>query len=131
MEQLLLDILYDLIDAQNDGQSAECYFGRDPKSLSNEILQKLPKSFFDAFKLACYIVFGYILFFTIPNIVMPSYKLDLGNLIIFGILDFILSIITLWLIGKEIYQENKLKKYAYYTLSIMIFVAIIISSVFF
>lgn len=131
VEQLLLDILHDLINAQNNGQSPECYFGKDPKSLADESLQALPKYFFDNFKLACYIIFGYVLFFTIPNIVIPSYKLDLGNLIIFGTLGFILSVITLWLVGKETYQTNKLKKYTSYTLEIMIFVLLLIGSVFF
>lgn len=114
VEQLLLDMLHDLIDAQSNGESAEFYFGRDPKSLADEILKTLPKHFFDIFKIACYIVIGYVLFFTIPNMVDPSRKLDLGNLIIFGILGFIFSITALWLIGKETYQTNKIKKYTSY-----------------
>ena len=50
VEQLLLDMLHDLIDAQSNGESAEFYFGRDPKSLADEILKTLPKHFFDIFK---------------------------------------------------------------------------------
>ncbi|EQC55764.1 hypothetical protein EFO43_11290 [Lactococcus cremoris] len=46
--------------------------------------------------------------------VSPSSKLDLGNLIIFGILGFIFSITAFWLIGKETYQTNKIKKYTSY-----------------
>lgn len=129
VEQLLLDMLHDLIDAQNNGQSAEFYFGRDPKSLADEILQTLPKHFFDNLKLACYIVLGYVLFFTIPNMVFPSSKLDLGNLIILGTLSFIFSIISLWLIGNETYQASKLRKYTSYVFGIVIFVSLIIGSI--
>lgn len=131
VEQLLLDMLHDLIDAQSNGESAEFYFGRDPKSLADEILKTLPKHFFDIFKIACYIVIGYVLFFTIPYMVFPSSKLDLGNLIIFGILGFIFSITALWLIGKETYQTNKIKKYTSYAFGIVIFVSLIIGSIFF
>ncbi|MDG4972520.1 hypothetical protein [Lactococcus lactis] len=136
VEQLLLDMLHDLIDAQSNGESAEFYFGRDPKSLADEILKTLPKHFFDIFKIACYIVISYVMFFsllyfTIPNMVSPSSKLDLGNLIIFGILGFIFSIIALWLIGKETYQTNKIKKYTSYAFGIVIFVSLIIGSIFF
>lgn len=60
----------------------------------------------------------------------PSSKLDLGNLIIFGILGFIFSITTLWLIGNETYQTNKLKKYTRYAFGIVIFISLIIGSVF-
>lgn len=49
VEQLLLDRLCDLIDAKNNEQSAECYFGRDPKSLADELIKTLPKYFFENF----------------------------------------------------------------------------------
>ncbi|MDG4972475.1 hypothetical protein [Lactococcus lactis] len=104
--------------------------------MADEILKTLPKHFFDIFKIACYIVISYVMFFsllyfTIPNMVSPSSKLDLGNLIIFGILGFIFSIIALWLIGKETYQTNKIKKYTSYAFGIVIFVSLIIGSIFF
>lgn len=130
VEQILLDMLHDLIDAQSNGQSAESYFGRDPQSLADEILITLPKSFFETLKLACYIMFGYVLFFTIPNMVVPSVKLDLGNLIIFGTLGFIFSLGILWLTGQETYQTNKFKEYTSYAVGAVIFVSLIIGSVF-
>ncbi|GMA68934.1 hypothetical protein GCM10025879_01800 [Leuconostoc litchii] len=130
VEQILLDMLHDLIDAQNNGQSAESYFGRDPQLLADEILKTLPKSFFETLKLACYIMFGYVLFFTIPNIVVPSTQLDLGNLIIFGTLGFIFSLGILWLTGQETYQTNKFKKYTSYAVGVVIFLSLIIGSVF-
>ncbi|WP_353895194.1 hypothetical protein [Pediococcus pentosaceus] len=35
----MLEILHDLIDAQNNGQNAEDYFGKNPQTLADEILQ--------------------------------------------------------------------------------------------
>ncbi|KAA8367143.1 DUF1129 domain-containing protein [Leuconostoc mesenteroides] len=130
VEQILLDMLHDLIDAQSNGQSAESYFGKEPQSLADEILKTLPKSFFETLKLTCYIIFGYVLFFTIPHMVVPSTKLDVGNLIIFGTLGFFFSLGILWLIGQETYQTNKFKKYTSYVVGAVIFVSLIIGSVF-
>ncbi|MFT8907316.1 MAG: hypothetical protein ABF908_00655 [Lentilactobacillus diolivorans] len=130
VEQLLLDILHDLIDAQDNGQSAEDYFGKNPQSLADDILQTLPKSFSEILKLACYIVVGYVLLFTIPTIILPTSKFDIGNLIIVGTTAFIFSLGLLWVIGKETYQKNNLKKFASYTVSILVYVGLVIVSVF-
>lgn len=131
VEQLLLDILHDLIDAQNNGQSAEDYFGKNPQALADEILQTLPKSFFETFKLACNILIGYVLLFAIPNIVLPTSKLDVGKLTILGTIGFIFALGILWLIGQETYQKNKLIKITLYAFGAIIFVGIVIGGVFF
>ena len=130
VEQLLLEILHDLIDAQNNGQNAEDYFGKNPQTLADEILQTLPKSFFETFKLACYILIGYVLLFATPNIVLPTSNLDFGKLIILGTISFVFSLVVLWLIGQETYQKNKLIKLASYLLGTITFAGIVIGSVF-
>lgn len=130
VEQLLLEILHDLIDAQNNGQNAEDYFGKNPQTLADEILQTLPKSFFETFKLACYILIGYVLLFATPNIVLPTSNLDFGKLIILGTISFVFSLVVLWLIGQETYQKNKLIKLASYVLGTITFAGIVIGSVF-
>lgn len=130
VEQLLLEILHDLIDAQNNGQNAEDYFGKNPQTLADEILQTLPKSFFETFKLACYILIGYVLLFATPNIVLPTSNLDFGKLIILGTISFVFSLVVLWLIGQETYQKTKLIKLASYVLGTITFAGIVIGSVF-
>lgn len=130
VEQLLLEILHDLIDAQNNGQNAEDYFGKNPQTIADEILQTLPKSFFETFKLACYILIGYVLLFATPNIVLPTSNLDFGKLIILGTISFVFSLVVLWLIGQETYQKTKLIKLASYVLGTITFAGIVIGSVF-
>lgn len=130
VEQLLLEILHDLIDAQNNGQNAEDYFGKNPQTIADEILQTLPKSFFETFKLACYILIGYVLLFATPNIVLPTSNLDFGKLIILGTISFVFSLVVLWLIGQETYQKNKLIKLASYVLGTITFAGIVIGSAF-
>ena len=60
MEVQLLNILQDIIDAQNDGLTAEEYFGKNPKELADEILLAMPSNIWESVKLALYIVAAYI-----------------------------------------------------------------------
>ncbi|CAI2548434.1 hypothetical protein AKUA2003_00170 [Apilactobacillus kunkeei] len=126
VETTLLEILNDLIDAQNNGQDAEDYFGKDPEQLASEIIDNLPKSFFDTFKLACYIFFGYIAFFSIPQMIDPNSKMDLGRIVLMGITVFLFALIILWLIGNQAYQKNKLVTAINYSILFILFLAFVI-----
>ncbi|TMS99893.1 hypothetical protein FD687_06770 [Apilactobacillus kunkeei] len=127
VETTLLEILNDLIEAQNNGQDAEDYFGKDPEQLASEIIDNLPKSFFDTFKLSCYIFFGYITFFSIPQMIDPSSNMDLGRIILIGITVFLFALIILWLIGRnQAYQKNKLVKGINYSILVILFFTFII-----
>lgn len=42
VEEQLLAILQDILEAQNDGQSAADYFGDDPKHVADSLLKSLP-----------------------------------------------------------------------------------------
>ncbi|WP_238157795.1 hypothetical protein [Lacticaseibacillus chiayiensis] len=42
LEESLLGILQDLIDAQNDGTDTMTYFGHDPKQTATELLKTIP-----------------------------------------------------------------------------------------
>ncbi|CAH1851585.1 DUF1129 domain-containing protein [Convivina praedatoris] len=81
IESYLLSVLQDILDAQNDGQSAEKYFGKDPKRLADEYLQQLPNSGRTAIKMIGTIVLGYILFSMLPALVIPTKGIDFGTLI--------------------------------------------------
>lgn len=128
VETTLLEILNDLIDAQNNGQDAESYFGKNPEQLASEIIDNLPKSFFDTFKLACYIFFGYITFFSIPQLIDPNSNMDLGRILLMGISVFFFALIILWLIGNQAYQKNKLVTAINYSILFILFLAFVIGS---
>ena len=129
VETTLLEILNDLIEAQNNGQDAESYFGKEPEKLSSEIIDNLPKSFFDTFKLACYIFFGYITFFSIPQMIDPNSKMDLGRILLMGITVFFFALLVLWVLGNETYQKNKLVKGINYSILVILFLTFIIGGV--
>ena len=50
-EELLLEVLQDILDAQNQGISAEHYFGRNPKKIADEIIKQLPINLLDTLKI--------------------------------------------------------------------------------
>lgn len=43
-EEILLDILQDILDAQKNGTSAHVFFGKNPKEISDAILAELPNN---------------------------------------------------------------------------------------
>lgn len=126
VETTLLEILNDLIEAQNNGQDAEDYFGKNTEQLAIEIIDNLPKSFFDTFKLACYIFFGYITFFSVPQMIDPNSKMDLGRIILMGITVFLFALLVFWVLGNEAYQKNRLVKGINYSILVILFLTFII-----
>ena len=130
VEQILFDILSDMLVAQSNGETAEDYFGKEPKSLADEIIKALPKSFLETVKLVGFNLLEYLILFTIPNITLPSAKFDLGKLIMFALISFIFALGILWLIGQETYQKNKFKKIFSYVMGVLFFLIITLGSVF-
>nr|WP_243461265.1 hypothetical protein [Lacticaseibacillus rhamnosus] len=49
VEQNLLTILQDLIDAQADGVDAIAYFGKDPEAIADDLLKTIPFNLTDVF----------------------------------------------------------------------------------
>ncbi|CAI2547199.1 hypothetical protein AKUH4B410M_00170 [Apilactobacillus kunkeei] len=126
VETTLLEILNDLIEAQSNGQDAEDYFGKDPEQLASEIIDNLPKSFCDTFKLACYIFFGYITFFSIPQMIDPNSNMDLGRVLLMGFTVFFFALLALWVIGNVTYQKGKLVKAINYSILVILFLTFVI-----
>jgi len=58
IETVLLNILYDLLDAQESGVLAEDYFGKEPKAYLDELFQEMPKVPLSKKLSVFYMVFG-------------------------------------------------------------------------
>lgn len=129
VEQILLDILNDILEAQSNNQSAQSYFGKDPKQSADEILKSLPRNLTETLKFALSIAFGYVVVFMIPSLTTPRVKTDFGNLIIMGFVSFILANVILWLVGKRIYQQ-KTMKFMINGLAVILFLAVVAGSIF-
>jgi hypothetical protein len=129
VEQILLDILNDILEAQSNNQTAESYFGKNPKESADDILKSLPRNLTETLRFALSITLGYIVVFMIPSLTTPGIKTDLGNLIIMGIVSFILANIVLWLVGQTIYQR-KAVKFVIDGIAVLLFAAVVAGSIF-
>lgn len=108
-EEILLEIIQDILDAQNKGISASEYFGKAPKEIADEIIRQIPFNIKDLFKLLGYGLGAYTLFSLLPSLVIPDKPLDVGTFLVVATYSTAIAFLIFWLIGKEIYRpKNKL-----------------------
>jgi len=99
LETLLLNILYDILDAQQAGTSAERYFGQEPQAYLDEMFKELPKVPLRKKGLVFYMVFGISsgvsLFSTltqkVPSINVLTILLNacISMLVVYGVFKFL------------------------------------------
>ncbi|MGX4601708.1 hypothetical protein [Faecalimicrobium sp. JNUCC 81] len=110
LEESLLEILTDIIEAQNQEIKAKDYFGKDPKGVSDEILKNINKS---SFKEKLNLFFSsmgvYTLVTLLPKLIDPNEGLDLGKFFVGLVITFLFICVILNIIGNTIYS-NKEKK---------------------
>ncbi len=110
-EELLLAVLRDILDAQEQGISAEDYFGENPKEVADEIIKQLPINILDTIKIFLTALAIYIILSILPEIIFPDEGLDIGNLLIYGSYLAVIAIFSLWVLGISLYRfKNKLSK---------------------
>lgn len=110
-EELLLEVLQDILDAQNQGISAETYFGENPKKTADEIIKQLPINFFDTVKIFLSSLGIYSIMCILPELIFPDDGLDIGRFVMSGLYWFILVIFALWLLGISLYRfKDKVAK---------------------
>lgn len=129
LEQLVLQILQDIIAAQNEGETAESYFGKNPQETADELLKNIGTSKKEFFKIFG-IVFGIASFFSIFSQLSDN-KINFLVLVLNGFMSLLgVSISFKWL-HKEIYQKKKpskvrsfLKVWLFFILSIGPFILV-------
>lgn len=84
IEATLLDILNDIIAAQENGQSAADYFGKAPQQIVREILKALPNDFLALAKLIGYMLLAYSAYYLLPLMADVGRDFDVGNILIMG-----------------------------------------------
>lgn len=110
-EELLLEVLRDILDAQEQGLSAEEYFGENPKKVADDIIKQLPINLLDTVKIILIALASYSIFSILPKIIFPDEDLDIGSLLISGFYWTVMVIFALWLLGISLYRfKDKLSK---------------------
>ncbi|AZV58562.1 hypothetical protein [Clostridium sp. AWRP] len=126
VENLLMQILQDIISAQEDNQSAEEFFGKNQQLAADELIHNLGKSSKkETFKLTG-LVFGISSFFEVLSaLTAPDKGINILILIINGLLSFLVVEIVFFILHKSIYTKIIKGKVAAF-LSIWLFVSLII-----
>lgn len=110
-EELLLEVLRDILDAQEQGLSAEEYFGENPKKVADDIIKQLPINLLDTVKIILIALASYSIFSILPKIIFPDEDLDIGSLLISGFYWTVMVSFALWLLGISLYRfKDKLSK---------------------
>lgn len=103
-EELLLEILQDMLEAQKNGISAEAYFGKNPKQIADDIINSLPINILDTFKLLLIGGCSYLLFAFFPAMISPKKSIDIGKYLIAGAFTIVFAMMVLWLFGFTLYR---------------------------
>ena len=110
VEESLLEILTDIIEAQNQEVKASDYFGKNPKEVSDEILNNINKMSFKGMINFIFSSMGlYTLVTVLPKLINPSEGLDLGEFFIGLVITFLFAEFIINLVGNTVYS-NKSKK---------------------
>lgn len=128
VEESLLEILTDIIEAQNQEVKASDYFGKNPKEISDEILKNTNKmSFKDMIKLILGTMGLYTLVTVLPKLINPSEGLDLGKFFIGLVITFLFAEFIINFVGNTVYS-NKSKKFTFTIVALFcIYICLIIS----
>ena len=111
VETLLFQILQDIISAQNNGETAEDYLGKDPKLVADELISQLTKASLKQRLKLTFLVFGVSSLFSIlGSITDPNKGINIMVLFLNAIFSFILIEVTFLAVHKSVYIKINLGK---------------------
>lgn len=108
-EEMLLEILEDILEGQEHGQSAEYYLGKNPKQVADNIIKELPINVIDTIKIINSSLGILCLMKLIPILASFEEYIDIGNFLISGVYLVFLVIALLLFMGYCLYRyESKI-----------------------
>ncbi|MCM0599077.1 DUF1129 domain-containing protein [Periweissella fabalis] len=106
-ETLLLEILNDILDAQDEGISAAQYFGKNPMQVADELLKVEPMSWREIIKLIGLVVENLLAFAFLPALVNPRATLDVGQFLLIAVYIIGLIVIGIKYLATMFYQAKQ------------------------
>ena len=113
--EMLLGILQDILETQENGVSAQDYFGKAPKPIADELLKQLPNDAKQMVKISLLAVLTYFAVVFIGSYFVSLFQpgtpqlIDIGEYVICSICAGISVFVILWLMGKNYGQKNNWK----------------------
>lgn len=136
VENILLEILQDIIDAQNEGINANEYFGKDAKLVADDILKSVKINPKETLKLSGFIVFVFIIMTLLPSLIVIENTFDLGAVTLTGIYMLVFIQVYLKHITNGIYLikraiKNKIVRLIiYYVISLALIAPVFLIMIF-
>ncbi len=110
-EEMLLGILQDILEAQENGVSAQDYFGKAPQPIANELLKQLPNDAKQMVKISLLAVLTYFAVVFSGSYFVSLFQpdtpqlIDVGEYVICSICAGISVFVILWLMGKTMVRK--------------------------
>ncbi|ERL65421.1 hypothetical protein [Schleiferilactobacillus shenzhenensis] len=82
VEQELLTILTDILAAQQDGVTAEAYFGQRPQETADAILAEVPNHWLGVVKMYGWLLLFVVLIMLLPALAIATVPVDAGTLLL-------------------------------------------------
>ena len=114
-EEMLLGILQDILEAQQNGMSAQDYFGKAPQPIADELLKQLPNDAKQMVKISLLAVLTYFAVVFSGSYFVSLFQpgtpqlIDVGRYMIASLVAGISTFFILWLLGKNYGQKNNWK----------------------
>lgn len=106
LEEVLMEVLQDLIKAQEEGISAEAYFGNNPQASANNILSNVDKCWTDGLKLLLLILGISTMFSILDNVVSLGTSLDLSSILFRTTYLYLSVMIVMKIIQNDSYNRK-------------------------
>lgn len=103
-EEVLIEVLQDILEAQKNDTSAADYFGNSPKETADEIIKQIPLNYRDVLATFLYAFLTYAAFSILPSLISPETAFDAGAFLLSGIYYFFLAVLLIWGLGQTIYR---------------------------
>ncbi len=111
IEDILLVILDDMIDAQKNGIPASDYFGKKPKEVADSMMMEItPSSSLSRFKYVMAVFGIYFLMTIFPSLVSPDKSFDIGKIFVGFLITLVFVTFILNSVKQSIYEEDKNKE---------------------
>ncbi|MGX4685641.1 hypothetical protein JNUCC83_01890 [Vagococcus sp. JNUCC 83] len=115
IETALLNILYDILDAQQSGISAEDYFGEEPKDYLDELFKEMPRVPLSKKLSVFYMVFGISSGFSLfSTLTQKNPSINILTILLNGILSMLLVFSVFKYLEKMTFKLSRQSKVVEY-----------------
>ncbi|MBO0441762.1 hypothetical protein [Candidatus Enterococcus ikei] len=129
-EEILLEILQDILDAQKNGTSAQAFFGKNPKEISDSILAELPNDSEKYWSKFLFVFFLILLQYNLFDLLLqPVVSINWFNTVLPVIFLVVTAILGLTSIKYSAFASDRKKSYFFTFLALFFWMVSILTPI--